>query len=335
LFGCAKIISDDARPATPAKMVFFQFIPLFHCYWLFVALNSLAEGLNRTLDRWNVSGRRVSVGLAPTTALLLVLTGAPLLGLSMVPAALILTPVRASSDPYLSGPAYLPGFVAGVPVALCVLLLLNRLRQAASAVLRAVPEAPASISAARWARRLPVASYVLIVGAVLGVVAAFLPGFIRGSRYIVDGKVERETLYPAAVSSSDSGVFGLLAFLAVVVLAVLLGLPWEGLWRRVRTGAVVLAAALAFVFSLLLLREPAQEQERVARSQPRAVGTTATKDTKDGPGLTTRTEYVTETGYGCYVFFLAGGVVLAGAALELAGTLRQGNGEKKQASGAV
>lgn len=58
------VIQDGKARTSPGKAVGFSFIPFFNLYWMFVAFVGLAKDMNAYCDERNISGPRVSEGMA-------------------------------------------------------------------------------------------------------------------------------------------------------------------------------------------------------------------------------------------------------------------------------
>ncbi len=63
LYQCWSVIQDGSAQATPGTAVGFLFIPVFHIYWMFVAIAGLANDLNQYVRRYNIESRFVPAGL--------------------------------------------------------------------------------------------------------------------------------------------------------------------------------------------------------------------------------------------------------------------------------
>jgi len=78
VFGCMllyqswKQIPSDIARTTPGRAVGFSFIPLFNCYWVFVAYKGVGTDINRTLRQCEIS-YKVNEGLGLTYCILFIL----------------------------------------------------------------------------------------------------------------------------------------------------------------------------------------------------------------------------------------------------------------------
>lgn len=59
-----QIIQDDKPRTTPGKAVGYCFIPVFNCYWIYVAVYGLARHLNRRTNQLHVNVKPVPVAAA-------------------------------------------------------------------------------------------------------------------------------------------------------------------------------------------------------------------------------------------------------------------------------
>ncbi|MBN2164424.1 MAG: DUF4339 domain-containing protein [Pontiellaceae bacterium] len=89
------IIQDGKAQTSPGKAVGFLFIPFFNLYWAYVAYVGLAQDMNRFCENRNISGPRVSEGLALAYFILWIccslLTLVPYIGFFAGIASVILT----------------------------------------------------------------------------------------------------------------------------------------------------------------------------------------------------------------------------------------------------
>ena len=64
LFKSWNQIQDGHQRTSPSMAVGFCFIPIFHFYWVFVAVRGLAVDMNAYLRRYNIPAPPISEGLA-------------------------------------------------------------------------------------------------------------------------------------------------------------------------------------------------------------------------------------------------------------------------------
>ncbi|MEA3641882.1 MAG: hypothetical protein VBE63_18375 [Lamprobacter sp.] len=63
LYKLWELIPEKEAKTTPGKAVGFLFIPLFNLYWNFIAINGLAEALNKELSRTNEEELKIDTRL--------------------------------------------------------------------------------------------------------------------------------------------------------------------------------------------------------------------------------------------------------------------------------
>ena len=82
-------IQDGFHRTTPGKAVGFLVIPLFNLYWVFIALVSLATGLNAFTSRHRIDAPRTIPGLAIAYCVLILCISIPIFGIFVIPAVMI------------------------------------------------------------------------------------------------------------------------------------------------------------------------------------------------------------------------------------------------------
>lgn len=90
-YACWTIVQDGTKKPSPAEAVGFMFIPYFNLYWAFVSFHRLSGELNKKAGEADPGGSpRAQEGLSRAYCILFIGCWIPLLGLLLIPPAIVL-----------------------------------------------------------------------------------------------------------------------------------------------------------------------------------------------------------------------------------------------------